>query len=78
MGLKIGVNRWGLRAVPHLVIFKKYAFSDFDLSVNFLKRGPIGRNSIVKNSENFSERNAKNSAKKFLTVTKKWLKKQKN
>jgi len=36
----------------------------------------IGRNFIIKNSERFSERNAKNFAWKFLTVTKKSSKKK--
>jgi len=42
-----------------------------------LKGGPIGRNSIVKNSDNVSERNAKNFVEKFLTVIEKSLKKRK-
>jgi len=37
-----------------------YVTVDTDVSCNVLKGGPSGRNSIVKHSENFSERNAKN------------------
>jgi len=53
-------------------------FCFFIEAKNILKGGPIGRNSIVKNSENFSERNTKNFVLKFFTVTEISLKKQKN
>jgi len=45
--------------------------------LSHLKGVPIGRNSIVKNSENFSERNAKTFVQKFLTVTEKSSKNRK-